>query len=202
MNPREYLDPDGSPDELYFWRQIQEGNKDGLEGLYVRYSQELFRLGMSIKPDRSLIKDCIHDVFLALWQYRGKLKNTDNVKLYLFKCLSHKIYKEVGKDKKRYGSIHGEDYETLLYVDTAESNIAYEQIDEKKKANLLAALGKLPVRQREIVQYLFFESHSYEDIANIMGINVQSAYTLAWKAISNLKKSLISLWTCVLALFF
>jgi DNA-directed RNA polymerase specialized sigma24 family protein len=66
-------------------------------------------------------------------------------------------------------------------------------VDEKKRSGLMAALEKLPMRQKEVIQLLFFESHSYEDTSNIMGINIQSVYTLAWKAISNLKKTILSL---------
>lgn len=72
-------------DDLLLWEQIKNGEKAGMEGLYLKYTQQLFKLGMSIKGDRSFIKDCIHEVFVNIWQYRLSLKETDNVKLYLFK---------------------------------------------------------------------------------------------------------------------
>ncbi|MEX2565058.1 MAG: sigma factor-like helix-turn-helix DNA-binding protein, partial [Cyclobacteriaceae bacterium] len=40
----------------------------------------------------------------------------------------------------------------------------------------------------EVIHLLYYENCSYEDISKIMGINVQSVYTLAWKAIANLKR--------------
>lgn len=191
-NPGNYLD------DLHLWQQIKDGERAGMEGLYVKYTQQLFKLGMSIKGDRSLIKDCIHEVFVNIWQYRLSLRDTDNVKLYLFKCLSHKIHKEVGKDKKRYGEESIDQYQDLLYVDSAEPDFTPNPIDKKKSSELMAALEKLPMRQKEVIQYLFFETHSYEDISQIMGINVQSVYTLAWKAISNLRKRLVFLWVCLI----
>lgn len=181
------------PDDLLLWQQIKNGERAGMEGLYVKYTQQLFGLGMSIKGDRSFIKDCIHEVFVNIWQYRHSLNDTDNVKLYLFKCLSHKIHKEVGKDKKRYGQESIGHYEALLTVDSVEPDLTNNQIDEKKRSGLMAALEKLPMRQKEVIQLLFFENHSYEDTSKIMAINVQSVYTLAWKAISNLKKTILSL---------
>jgi RNA polymerase sigma factor (sigma-70 family) len=169
-------------DDMTLWKQIKAGERVGLEALYLKYTQELFRLGMSIRGDRSLVKDCIQEVFLKIWQYRHTVKTTDNVKLYLFKCLSNKIHKEVGKDKKRYGQLNLE-WEASL---PNEQNVEVESSYEKRK-NLMEALNSLPSRQHEVIQLLYYENHSYEDISIIMGINVQSVYTLAWKAIANLK---------------
>ncbi len=173
-------------DDATLWDQIKSGDRTGMEGLYIKYTQELFMLGMSIKGDRSLVKDCIQDVFLKIWQYRHTVKPTDNVKLYLFKCLSNKIHKEVGKDKKRYGHLNQEPEENLQ--SDQEGHIENSPLAIEKKRNLKHALDSLPARQQEVIHLLYYENHSYEDISIIMGINVQSVYTLAWKAIANIKK--------------
>lgn len=178
-------------EDAVLWQQVKNGNKAGIEGLYVKYGQHLFRLGMSIKNDRSFIKDCIHDVFVDIWGYRNSLRNTDNVKLFLFKCLSNKIHKEIGKDKKRYSQESIDDYETSLVVHNTVAESYSNHIDEKNRMALMAALERLSARQKEVIQLLFFENQSYEEVSKIMDINVQSVYTLAWKAISNLRKVLI-----------
>ena len=185
-------------EDTFFWKQVKDGNKGGMEGLYVKYSQQLFNLGMSIKNDRSFIKDCIHEVFVNIWGYRNSLKHTDNVKLYLFKCLSNKIRKEISKDKRRYSQESIDDYEASQAVNISVADIYPNQIDEKKRLALMAALEKLSARQKEVIQHLFFENQTYEEVSEIMGINVQSVYTLAWKAISNLKKRLVFLWACLM----
>jgi RNA polymerase sigma factor (sigma-70 family) len=187
------FNPIDHSDEMILWQQIRNGDKNGLEGLYLKYSRELYSLGMSIKQDKSFIKDCIHDVFLSVWNTRNRLGNTDNIKLYLFKCLSNKIYREVGKDKKRYSPYSLEDFQEVWAVDGISPEALEGQTEELKKRKLSLALEKLPLRQREIIQYLFFDNQSYEAISQIMGLNLQSAYTLAWKAINNLKKSMVSL---------
>ena len=182
-------------DDRTLWNQIKDGERAGLEALYIKYIQELFRLGMSIKGDSSLVKDCIQEVFYKIWQYRHTVKTTDNVKLYLFKCLSNKIHKEVGKDKKRYDQLSLE-WEGSL---PNEQDIEVDNSFEKNK-NLMEALATLPSRQHEVIHLLYYENHSYEDISLIMGINVQSVYTLAWKAIANLKKrfALIGLFLLII----
>lgn len=178
--------PDQNTDDATYWRQIQNSDRAGMEVLYVKYTQELFRLGMSIKGDRSLVKDCIQEVFLKIWQYRHTIKATDNIKLYLFKCLSNKIHKEVGKDKKRYGHLNAELGDDLHYEQETEVGNLLE-----RRKSLMEAMESLPARQHEVIHLLYYENHSYEDISIIMGINVQSVYTLAWKALANLKKRFV-----------
>ncbi|GAB3005856.1 sigma-70 family RNA polymerase sigma factor [Cyclobacterium sediminis] len=175
-------------DDAEYWKQIKKGERVGLEALYIKYTQELFRLGMSIKGDRSLIKDCIQEVFFNIWEYRNTVKTTDNVKLYLFKCLSNKIHKEVGKEKKRYGFFNLELEDQLSSETEADKEI--NNVKESKNLTLMKSINSLSSRQREVIHLLYYENHSYEDTSIIMGINVQSVYTLAWKAIANLKKSL------------
>jgi RNA polymerase sigma factor (sigma-70 family) len=191
-----YVNPGPVLDDAVLWHQIKSGERAGMEGLYLKYTQELFRLGMSIKADRSLVKDCIQEVFLKIWQYRQTVKPTDNVKLYLFKCLSNKIHKEVAKDKKRYGYLNPQ-LEEDLYNDQ-ELNVENPVLTLEKRKDLMQALNSLPTRQHEVIHLLYYENHSYEDISTIMGINVQSVYTLAWKAIANLKKRLVLILLCLL----
>lgn len=172
------------------WQKVRNDNCTGLEGIYQKYISQLYSLGRSILPDDELVKDCIQDVFLDLWKYRNSIKTIDNFKLYLFKCLSHKIYRQMEYAKKGRGFSEIGKYEVLHFLESAESDMIRSQIDQERSLKLSNAIDKLPARQREVIKYYFFESFSYEQIAEIMKINVQSVYTLVWKAISGLKKSL------------
>jgi len=190
--------PQGHPDDAYIWQQIKNGEKAGMEGLYLKYSQQLFKFGISIKGDRNFIKDCIHEVFVNIWKYRESIPATDNVKLYLFKCLSNRIYKEIAIDKRRYSQVSIDHLEISEAGDAIDSDTAFSEIGDKKRIRLLNALENLPTRQKEVIQLLFFENETYEDTSIIMGINVQSVYNLAWKAISNLKKKILVLWPALI----
>lgn len=173
------------------WDQLKKGEKDGLEGIYVKFSPELFRYGMAIKSNRSFVKDCIQELFIDLWKYKNSLKETDNVKLYLFRSLSNKIFKEVSREKKRCEEDGLFSHEYIFLEGSVEDSLISIQGNEKIQLKLRKALEGLPTRQRQVIQHLFFESHAYEETSKIMGINVESIYTLAWKAIANLKKSIL-----------
>lgn len=180
-------------DDAVLWDQLIEGDKDGLEKIYRRFSQELFRYGMAIKPNRSFIKDCVHELFVDLWRYRKNLKQTENIKIYLFKSLSNRIAREVARDRRIYLDKEISECETVGLEESEEEKLVGRQHDETLQTKLRAALDGLPNRQREVIQLLFFEKLSYQATSEILGITVDSSYTLAWKAINRMKKSLLVL---------
>lgn len=176
-----------------FWNQLKNGEKEGLEKLYTAYSSELFRYGMAIKPNRSFIKDCVQELFVDLWKYRRTLRHTDNVKVYLFKSLSNKILREVSRDKQIYRNEEISDFESVFLEESAEEKMINLQRNEFLQEKLEHALENLPIRQREVIQLVFFEKMPYEEVSKILGITIDSSYTLAWKAVNSLKKSILIL---------
>ena len=178
-------------DETLCWRQLKNGDRQALEGLYVRYSRELFRYGMAVEADRNLIKDCIQELFIDLWKYRNNLKDTDNVKVYLCKSLSNKIFRQLKLEKRRLEQDSHEIHSSLYPSDGL--LVERPAQAEEDVGRLQQAISKLPERQREIIQYVFFEQLSSAEVSKKMGIGIQSVYTLTWKAIGKLKKSFLSI---------
>ena len=185
------LHQDINAEEL--WLGLKSGDKHAFEQLYRMYIKVLFQLGTSITGDSDFVEDCIQELFIDLWKYKESIKPTDNVRLYLFRSLSNKINKEKkkaikGNEKRRQAA---SDYPNRL--ESVEVKIVNAQREEAVQKKLANSLKALPIRQSEVIQYLFFESLSYEETAKLMGINLRSVYTLAWKALSTLKKSILSI---------
>ncbi|AWW30884.1 sigma-70 family RNA polymerase sigma factor [Echinicola strongylocentroti] len=175
------------------WESLRVGNQDGLKSLYSLYVDEMYRYGMAVHSNSSLVKDCIQEVFINLWKYRTNLRSDVNVKQYLFKALRNKVVKEIEKEKKHYQDFAMDEYEYLLLAESSEKKMIDEHDLSLLQRKLSTGIEALPSRQREVLRLLFFEEVSYEEVSEIMGINLRSVYTLAWKAISKLKKSIIIL---------
>lgn len=183
---------DEQHDVFFCWQQLKEGDRRGLEGLYLKFSRELFKYGMAVQADRSLIKDCIQELFIDLWKYRKSLKDTSNVKVYLCKSLSNKIFRELHLEKRRQNQNPLEIYASIYPAENeVMGGISDQQEDDFHQ--LQGALENLPQRQKEIIKYVFFDKLSSVEVSEKMGIGIQSVYTLTWKAISNLRKSFLSL---------
>src|SRR5690606_35799795 len=141
--------------------------------------------------DETIVKDAIQDIFLDLWNYRAKLCAEVIVRQYLFKSLSNRIQRELGKNARRSRIDWLVEQDSI--VNSIEEDWVQNQTTSEITGKMNAALGQLPVRQKEVIQYLFFEKLSYEETSKQLDINIRSTYTLAWKAINALKKAIIAI---------
>ncbi|WP_114748193.1 RNA polymerase sigma factor [Pleomorphovibrio marinus] len=185
----ENLPPDSL---LQDWESLRSGDINGLDGIYKRFSDELFQYGLGIVQHPDFIQDCIQDVFIDLWKYHKNLQKVEQVKFYLLRSLNHKIFREIKKRKKHKCEGEYWEVESSRLLAEEQKNASYHR-EEKLQRALAKAINDLPLRQKEVIHYLFFESISYEEASKLMGINLRSVYTLAWKAISTLKRSLFFL---------
>ena len=172
------------------WNRLKDGDDKAFEQIYSLYVDDLYRFGKSITARQGLVKDCIQDVFIDLWHYRAQLTNNARIKFYLLRALSNKIQRQLGEEIK--GKKHElSDFLTKeTFQDSIEDEFIKTQEIDFSQRKLDRALSSLPVRQKEVIHYVFFEKMTYEEVAKLMGIHIRSAYTLAWKAITTLKKTL------------
>ncbi|MDR7132377.1 RNA polymerase sigma factor (sigma-70 family) [Algoriphagus sp. 4150] len=177
------------PSVPQLWDELRSGDKSALEAIYKLFIKDLYKFGMSLHADDAIVKDAIQDIFIDLWQYRARLCGDAAVKQYLFKALSNRIQKELGKDARRskLNWLTDEDKSAVISV---EDEIVLRQTETEITGKMKQAMTLLPLRQKEVIHYLFFEKLSYEETATLLGINIRSTYTLAWKAISALKKAI------------
>ncbi len=186
--PHSHIDDRTFAESKDFWKRIQQDDKTGLAGLYALFASEMMAFGLSIVPDRTLIKDCIQELFIEVWRYRRNGAAVKNVKVYVFKALSNKIKKELAREKKRHANDQELGANSLYFQNDAESGIIHIHQEEDNNRKLSEALSKLPPRQMEVIRYVFFENLPNEQVAKLMGINVQSVYTLSWKALCKLRQ--------------
>jgi RNA polymerase sigma factor (sigma-70 family) len=170
------------------WSELIAGDRSALEFIYKTYISQLFRYGCAMLDDKDEVKDHIQEVFIDIWKYHSSLRPTDNVKIYLFRCLSNKIYNASKDNRKRKMINEDHAMELDMAFESAESYLINHSREEHIQKKLAKELARLPMRQKEVINYLFFEDFNYEQTSHLMNINLKSVYTLAWKAISSLKK--------------
>lgn len=185
--------------EADWWYSLKAGDRSALSGIYNAYVESMFAYGMSIAANRDLVKDCVQDVFVDVWKYRANLAPTDNIKFYLLKSLRNKIFQVSAREKKSL--IKHSEFQEVILTPSHEEELVLDQQNKVIQAKLANSVEKLPERQKEVIRHLFFENLSYEETSIIMAINLRSVYTLAWKALSSMRKSLPEIYSLLLLSF-
>ncbi|SHE77788.1 RNA polymerase sigma factor, sigma-70 family [Mariniphaga anaerophila] len=185
----------GENEEL--WNKVRSGNEKAYSLLYQKYANELFSFGSRLSPDRELVKDCIQNIFVRIFQNRKNLAATSNVRFYLMLALKNELYQAFRKDK----NVSFAEFNPSFLVTYTVNNQAVD--DEETRARLeeiARMLNVLPPRQKEIIYYRFIEELSLDEIGQMMGINYQSAQNLIQRALKKLRLEFASPVVC--GLFF
>ncbi len=172
-------------DASYLLGEFQKGNIEAFSQLYDLYANVLFNYGCKLTNDRELLKDCIHDVFIKIYNKREELHNVLNFKSYLFVSLKNKLYDEMRKNN------HLTEKQIDDYQPLAPDNVEADYISSEKKEwlnhKVMFLLGKLSSRQREAITLYYLEERKYDDICTIMGINYQSLRNLIHRGLARLR---------------
>lgn len=176
------------------WAGLLRGDHKAYTEIISYYFQPVFVYGSRLSKDKDFVKDCVQDVFMELWRRRENLSHVSTVKAYLFTALRFKIYRE----RKKWQLNEEIDADDVFYTEISiEARLIEDQEKAETKLKIEELLNGLPARQREILYLRFYENLDHQKIAEIMGLNKQTAYNLLYKAIGRLKKD----WTLLIALF-
>ena len=168
------------------WQAFREGSQEAFDKLYKTHIQILIQYGYKITTNRSLIQDCIQDLFVELWQNRSGLGQARSIKHYLLKSLRYKIIRALQKNTTQAL----DEVEVPYDSDTIESHILAQEDSQQYAQQLAAALLQLPKRQKEAIHLRYFQELSNEEVAQIMGVNYQSACKFIYTALRTLRKKL------------
>ncbi|WP_051350059.1 RNA polymerase sigma factor [Dyadobacter alkalitolerans] len=182
--------------EVLLWHEMLAGNVAAFEMLIDVTYDLLFQYGNKFCRDRELIKDCIQDVFLEIWEKKGSLNPEIPPKAYLLASLRRRLHRMVQKNRMLFLDhlLPDEGFDIGFY---AEHSFIESEHDQQLASQITHMLNGLPKRQKEAVYLKFFEDMDRDEIAAIMEIHPQSVSNLLQTAFKFLKTQ----WRSVVSLF-
>lgn len=182
--------------EIALWHEMLAGNVAAFEMLIDVTYDLLFQYGNKFCWDRELIKDCIQDVFLEIWEKKSSLNPDIPPKAYLLASLRRRLHRMVQKNRMLFLDhlLPDEGFDIGFY---AEHSFIESEHDQQLASQITHMLNGLPKRQKEAVYLKFFEDMDRDEIAAIMEIHPQSVSNLLQTAFKFLKTQ----WRSVVSLF-
>ncbi|RAW01756.1 RNA polymerase sigma factor [Pseudochryseolinea flava] len=175
--------------ERAVWAEFRSSNRKALDYLYEKYVRLLYVYGGKISRNHAMVEDCIHDLFVELWNKRKILGDTENVKFYLFKTLRKKIVSKISTAAAEAPIVREAEVDFPI-----EFNIIQEQLVSERQTQMRRALASLSESQREAIYLKFYEKLPYQQIANVMDLDLKSAYKVIGKAIDTLRKAVHNIY--------
>lgn len=177
-------------EDRMLWKRFKNGNDLAFSIIYKKYVQRLYNYGMHTCYDRDTVLDCLQELFGRLWDRRSQVADVEAVNFYLFKSFRRLLLSKIVEKRKqslRFLNAQEPGFEILSSFEDA---IILEEASTQQLNNLKKAIATLTKRQREVIFLRFFNELSYQDVAAVMEMSVDSVYNLMNKAIYALRKTL------------
>lgn len=186
--------------DILIWQAFKQGDKKAFEQIYSNYFKILGNYGLRLNPNKDLVEDAIHDVFIDLWRRREYLGEVENVKFYLFQAVRHQFSRNIQKDIFE-GSEDVNNFLDYLGTLSLEQLTIDDESNYHKKLRIQQAMNNLSNRQAEVVHLRFYQGWSLDETAEIMQLPKQVVKNLLSKSYAVLRISLKNLLSLTIIFF-
>ncbi len=157
---------------------FKKGSAEAFHILYNKYQQNIYRFCLRMLGDSMIAKDAFQEIFIKVYEHRTNFKG-NNFAAWLYTiarntCLN---YIRARKDHEIFDEIyHGQ-------LRMPNSDIGMREFIEK-------SIAQLPLTLREALILREYEERSYQEIADILGIELSLAKVRVHRARLLLRKML------------
>jgi RNA polymerase sigma factor (sigma-70 family) len=186
--------------EYTLWHAFKKGSRTAFAELVELHYPFLLNYGIRLEQDREFVKDCMHDLFIELWNTKERLDEVRCAKTYLLKSLRRKLLRESKRIRWfREAKEVADDYSFEVQF-AIESYLIQNEVQHEDLKKLQFNLEKLTKRQREAMYLRFYQEMEYGEIAEVMSINNHSAVNLIHEALKLLRKNWFLTMTVLFAM--
>jgi RNA polymerase sigma-70 factor (sigma-E family) len=161
-----------------------------LTDLYAAHWHSLVRLSWLLVRDQHVAEETVQDAFVAMHAHWSQLRDHDRALAYLRRCvvnssrsvLRHKIVED------RY--LRAETSARTAHGMTTEPSAEARAVEHAAGERMVAALGRLPRRQREVLTLRYYVDLSEVQIADALSISPGSVKAHASRGLAALRSDL------------
>jgi len=171
------------------WNAFLAGDDQEYESIYKDHVQALYTYGLTLTTDEELVKDCIHDVFVRIYENRKNLGQTDNIRSYLVSALKNSllmIFRKQNTYLKYQNEVGFE--KGWIESETALDQLIDKEEEDKRQLIIDNIWTILTPRQKEIVYQRYVTGLSIEAIAQQENIDYHSVANIIQRAIKKIRK--------------
>ncbi|GAA4780105.1 RNA polymerase sigma-70 factor [Olivibacter ginsenosidimutans] len=164
--------------------QLKQGKAAAYDALFLKYYKMLCVHAYFYLAEEEEAKELVQQFFVAFWE-KGMYHHLEgDIKGYLYQAIKHKCLNRLRKWEN----------EQKLAERVRAETIAAEEEDREVVENLYylleQALHDLPMQRREALTMVYIQDKRYRDVAQEMGISINSLKTHLKLGLKNLRERL------------
>lgn len=150
--------------------RLIDGDEDAFCELYAAYKNRLLYFAMKFVKSRDFAEDIFQDAFTIIWQSRRFINPDASFSSYLYTIVRNRILNQIRDADKENALKEQILSQAIDYTDDTKENILANDLREI----INKALEKLTPRQREIFEMSREAQMSHKEIADVLGISVNT----------------------------
>jgi len=165
--------------------KLKLGDHSGYKELFDLYYMPLSIYSLKYCDSFQLAEDIVQDLFVKLWDEKLYLKLEGAIGPYLFKSVKNNTLQAI-KKKSKY---HFEEIEDQINKLMEDEDVDMASIEEEKK-KLFTEVEVLPEKSKEVFKAIVLDNLKYKEVAEQLGISVNTVKTHYSRALKQLRNSL------------
>lgn len=158
-------------------RRIASGDRLAMQVLFSRHQTRVFRFVLRLVRDESVAEDMISEVFLDVWRQAERFESRSSVPTWLLAIARNKAWSAL---RKRRDAELDEGVAEAIEDESDDPEVIVQKQD--KAAAIRDCLARLSPEHREVVDLVYYQERSLEDVAEIVGIPENTVKTRLFHA--------------------
>jgi RNA polymerase sigma-70 factor (ECF subfamily) len=138
--------------------------------LVMPYSTRLYRMAFRLMGSREEAEDIVQEVYVKLWGMRNELPKYKSIEALSIRITRNLCLDQLRRRKVNYDALKAEKHKHQENTDTPEEELERKE-EEKIVHQMIAAL---PEPQRSLIHLRHLEGKEYEEIAEMVNMNVNA----------------------------
>jgi len=155
----------------------------------IPLSGKLFHFALLLLKDHAEAEDSVQEIFLKLWKMRNELAEYNNLEAFAMRVTRNWCLDRLKAKKPRYIESYSLGYE--LYSEAENPLRMLENTDQM--TTIRKHLQTLPEQQQTAIQLRDIDGYEYEEMAAIMGMNVNAIRVTLSRARNSIREHLIKI---------
>ncbi len=171
-------------------KKISDGDREAFSELYRNYQPRLVKFCSRIlKNDVALAADIADEAMIEVWRSAGTFSGRSQPSTWIHSIARFRL---IGYLRKNKELLQDESSEWLNFEDESLAPDERVNLDERND-QIIASLGKLSDKHKEVIELVYFRELSIKDIALMLDISENTVKTRMFYARNHLKSILSSL---------
>ena len=174
-------------------KELKNGNKKTFEWIFKTYYRSLCFYAEGMVGEKAAAEEIVSNFFLKLWENREIIHITTSLQAYLYKSVYNNSLKYLEQlkvlQKYREQATYMIDNRDLFQPQSG-SNPLSIMISQETVNEIEHAIDELPEQCREVFTLTRLEGLSYQEVAEKLGISINTVRTQITRAMAKLQKSL------------